>query len=72
MSVQTWIPIPTISIMPFPTCSIEEPTNSNMEPLCRFEPDGAELLDIHPNVSQLFDKIGWSKFLRVSVGKMKK
>ena len=35
-----------------------------MAPLYRFEPDGAELLDINPEISQLFDKIGWGNFLR--------
>ena len=68
MSAQSWIPIPTIFTMPFPTCSIEEPRNLSMAPLCRFEPDGAKLLDIHPNVSQLFDKIGCYEFLRTFSG----
>ena len=39
-----------------------------MAPLCRFEPDGAELLDINPDISQLFDKIGWGNFLRAFSG----
>lgn len=39
-----------------------------MAPLCRFKPDGAELLEINPDVFQLFDKISWGDFLRAFSG----
>ena len=39
-----------------------------MAPLCRFEPDGAELLNVNPDIFQLFDKICWGNFLRAFSG----
>ena len=33
-----------------------------MDPLCRIESYGDELLDIEPKASQLIEKIGWRKF----------
>ena len=33
-----------------------------MDPLCRFEPVGNELLDIEPKSSELIEKISWDDF----------
>ena len=56
--VKPCIPILSVFTTPFLSLSTEEPMDVKMAPLSRFEPEGAELLDIQPDISQLFDKIG--------------
>ena len=64
MPNESYIPIPSIFMTPYDPQVKEKPDIWEMAPLCRFEPDGAKFLDINPDISQLFDKIGWGNFLR--------
>ena len=68
MPNESCIPIPSIFTTPYDPQVKEKLDIWEMAPLCRFEPDGAELLDTNPNVSQLFDKIGWGNFLKAFSG----
>ena len=62
MDVKPCIPIQPIFTTPFPSLSTEEPVDVKMAPLSRFQLEGVDLLDIHPDISKLFDKLGWREF----------
>ena len=68
MPNESCIPIPSIFTTRYVPQVKEKPDIWEMAPLCRFELDGAELLNVNPNISQLFDKIGWGNFLRAFSG----
>ena len=68
MPNESCIPIPSIFMTPYDPQVKEKPDIWERTPLCIFEPDGAEILDINPDISQLFDKIGCGNFLRAFSG----
>ena len=62
MSVQPWIPIPSVFTTPYHPQVKKEPNICEMAPLCRFEPEGSEWLIKEPEAACFVDKIGWGKF----------
>ena len=68
MPNESCIPIPSIFTTPYDPQVKENRDIWEMDPLYRFEPDGAKILDINPDISQLFDKIGLGNFLRAFSG----
>ena len=64
MPNESCIPIPSIFTTRYVPQVKEKPDIWEMDPLCIFEPNGAELLNVNLDISQLFDKIGWGNFLR--------
>ena len=51
MPNESCIPIPSIFTTPYDPQVKEKPDIWEMAPLYRFEPDGAERLDINPDIS---------------------
>ena len=62
MSMQLWIPIPSIFTMPYHSQLKEKSEIDEMAPLCRFEPEGSKWIIKEPEAGCFVDKIGWGKF----------
>ena len=64
MAIKPCISIPYVLTTPFYSLPIEGPVNVHMDLLSIFELEGVELLEIQPDISQLFEKISWGEFFR--------
>ena len=62
MSMQLWIPIPSIFITRYHSQLKEKSEIGEMVLLCRFEPEGSKWLIKEPVATCFVDKIGWGKF----------
>ena len=56
------IPIPSILTTPFIPSSKEERVVELMAPLSRFEVSVLEMIEMDPEATALFEKIGWKPF----------
>ena len=63
MSVQPWIPIPSVFTTPYHPQVKKEPNICEMAPLCRFELEGSEWLIGEPEAAFFIEKTRWVKFL---------
>ena len=70
MSMQLWIPITSIFIMPYHSQLKEKSEIGEMAPLCRFEPEGSKWLIKESEAACLLIKLDGENSLIISMAIM--